>query len=49
MLNSNLKPATHLAILYVDRGDLGKLPGVPVAAIAISADRRIRSPGVSLA
>ena len=37
-----LRPATHLAILYVYRGDRRKLPDVPVKAkpaIAISADR----------
>ena len=37
-----LKPATHLAILYA--GDRRKSPGVPGAAIAIFADRRIKSP-----
>ena len=43
----NLKPATHLAILYADRRDRRKSPGVPGAAIAIFADhrdRRIKSP-----
>ena len=42
-----LKPATHLAILYADRRDRRKSPGVPSAAIAIFAvrrDRRIKSP-----
>ena len=39
-----LKPATHLAILYADRCDRRKSPGVPGAAIAIFADRRIKSP-----
>ena len=42
-----LKPATHLAILYADRRDRRKSPGVPGAAIAIFAvrrDRRIKSP-----
>ena len=34
------KPATHLAILYADRRDRRKSPGVPGAAIAIFADRR---------
>ena len=40
----SVKPATHLAILYADRGDRQKSPGVPaaVAAIAIFADRRDR-------
>ena len=37
-----LKPATHLAILYADRCDRRKSPGVPGAAIAIFADRRDR-------
>ena len=51
-LTKFLKPATHLAILYADRRDRRKLPGVPGAAIAIFADRgdrRIKSPisGVS--
>ena len=36
------KPATHLAILYADRRDWRKSPGVPGAAIAIFADRRDR-------
>ena len=42
-----LKPATHLAILYTDRRDRRKSPGVPGAAIAIFADcrdRRLKSP-----
>ena len=39
---SNLKPATHLAILYADRRDRRKSPSVPGAAIAIFADRRDR-------
>ena len=30
-----LKPAIHLAILYADRRDRRKSPGVPGAAIAI--------------
>ena len=38
----SIKPATHLAILYADRGDRRKSPGVPGAAIAIFADRRDR-------
>ena len=37
-----LKPATHLAILYADRRDRRKSPGVPGAAIAIFTDRRDR-------
>ena len=37
-----LKPATHLEILYADRRDRRKSPGVPGAAIAIFADRRYR-------
>ena len=37
-----VKPATHLAILYADRRDRRKSPGVPGAAIAIFADRRDR-------
>ena len=37
-----IKPATHLAILYADRRDRRKSPGVPGAAIAIFADRRDR-------
>ena len=36
---ADLKPATHLAILYADRGDRRKSPGVPGAAIAILADQ----------
>ena len=43
----NLKPTAHLAILYADRRDRRKSPGVPGAAIAIFADRlsrRIKSP-----
>ena len=39
-LHSVFKPATHLAILYADRRDQRKSPGVPGAAIAIFADRR---------
>ena len=39
---TSLKPATHLAILYADRGDRRKSPGVPGVAIAIFADRRDR-------
>ena len=38
--NLKLKPATHLAILYADRRDRRKSPGLPCAAIAIFADRR---------
>ena len=41
-LFGSLKPATHLAILYADRRDRRKSPGVPGAAIAIFADRRDR-------
>ena len=37
-----VKPATHLAILYADRRDRRKSPGVPGAAIAIFTDRRDR-------
>ena len=37
-----IKPATHLAILYADRCDRRKSPGVPGAVIAIFADRRDR-------
>ena len=37
-----IKPVTHLAILYADRGDRRKSPGVPGAAMAIFADRRDR-------
>ena len=40
--NRNLKPAIHLAILYADRCDRRKSPGVPGAAIAIFSDRRDR-------
>ena len=36
------KPATDLAILYTDRGDRRKTPGVSGATIAIFADRRDR-------
>ena len=46
-VGSQVKPATHLAILYADRGDRRKSSGVPDAAIAIFADcreRRIKSP-----
>ena len=39
---TNIKPATHLAILYADRGDRRKSSGVSGAAIAIFADRRDR-------
>ena len=35
----HFKAATHLAILYADRRDRRKSPGVPGAAIAIFADR----------
>ena len=38
----DLKPATHLAILYADRRNRRKSPGVPGAAIAIFSDRRDR-------
>ena len=41
-VNLYLKPGTHLAILYADRRDRRKSPGVPGAAIAIFADRRDR-------
>ena len=41
---ADLKPATYLAILYADGRDRRKSPGVPGAAIAIFADRRIKSP-----
>ena len=34
-LAESLKPATHLAILYADRHDRRKSPGVPGAAVAI--------------
>ena len=37
-----LKLVTRLAILYADRRDLRKSPGVPDAAMAIFADRRDR-------
>ena len=41
-----LKPATHLAILYADRRDRRKSPGVPGGAIRVAdhRDRRIKSP-----
>ena len=42
-----MKQATHLEVLYADRRDRRKSPGVPGAAIAIFAhrsDRRIKSP-----
>ena len=39
---SRVKLVTHLAILYTDRGDARKSPGVPGAAIAVFADRRDR-------
>ena len=42
MLSDCLKPATHLVILYADRGDRRKSPGVPGEAIAIFADRHDR-------
>ena len=45
--SKQVKPATHLAILYADRLDRRKSPSVPGAAIAIFADRRdwrIKSP-----
>ena len=35
-----VKAATHLAILYADRRDRRKSPGVPGAVMAIFADRR---------
>ena len=38
-----LKPATHLAILYADRGDRRKSPGVPGAAIAISPSSLLKA------
>ena len=38
----SFEPLTHLAILYRDRRDRRKSPGVPGAAIAIFADRRDR-------
>ena len=41
-LNISLKPVTHLAILYADRGDRRKSPGVPGEAMTIFADRRNR-------
>ena len=41
-MQGELKPATHLAILYADRRERRKSPGVPGAAIAIFADRRDR-------
>ena len=41
-LDGQLKRATHLPILYADRGDRRKSPGVSGAAIAIFADRRDR-------
>ena len=47
LASCQLKPATHLAILYADRGDWRKSPGVPGAAIPIFVrcrDRRIKSP-----
>ena len=37
-----VEAATRLAILYADRSDRQKSPGVPGAAIAIFADRRDR-------
>ena len=37
---ADIKSATHLAILYADRRDRRKSPGVPGAAITIFADRR---------
>ena len=42
LVNRDLKPATHLAILYADRRDRRKSPGVSGAAIATFADRRDR-------
>ena len=42
-LLSSVKPATHLAILYADRGDRRKSPGV-IAIFADRRDRRIKSP-----
>ena len=44
VLVETLKPATHLAILYADRGDRRKSPGEPGAAMAIFGDRRMKSP-----
>ena len=41
-LHIPVKPVTHLAILYADRGNRRKLPGVHGAAMAIFADRRDR-------
>ena len=41
-MRAQLKPATHLAILYADRGDRRKSPGVPGTSIAVFADRRDR-------
>ena len=41
-ITTSFKPATHLAILYVDRRDRRKSPGVRGPAIAIFADRRDR-------
>ena len=38
----SLKPVAHLAILYADRGDRRKSPGMPGAVMAIFADRRDR-------
>ena len=37
-----VKPSTHWVILYADRRERRKSPGVPGAAIAIFADRRDR-------
>ena len=42
LLLIRVKPATHLAILYANRRDRRKWPGVTGAAIAIFADRRDR-------
>ena len=42
-----LKPMIHLAILYANRRDQRKSPGVPSAVMAIFTDRhdqRIKSP-----
>ena len=39
-IHKYFKPATHMAILYADRGDRRKSPGVPAAPIAIFADRQ---------
>ena len=46
-MTSDVKPATHLAILYADRGERRNSPGVPGAVMASfrdRCDRRIKSP-----